>query len=185
MLGIARGEGEAFAHLVRRHSPWAFRLLYRLLGQRALAEDVLQSCFVQIWEKPSAWVPRAQFRTWLYRVLHNRCLDHFRRHQRQSNLDPHVLDATEAIDDTLDDAQQAAVGLVQPGIEQGVMQRVDVQTALQSLPERQRAAIVLVYFEDLSQIEVAGIMGVSVGALESLLSRARVQLSRQLAAHRH
>jgi RNA polymerase sigma-70 factor (ECF subfamily) len=78
------------------------------------------------------------------------------------------------------------VELLRPLWQEGqALSQVDVQTALQSLPERKRAAIVLVYFEELSQIEVAGIMGVSVGALESLLSRARVQLSRQLAAHRH
>ena len=182
LLGaIARGDGAAFESLVRRHSTWCMRLLYRILGQRELAEDVLQSCLVQLWERPPAWQPNAQFRTWLYRVLHNRCIDHFRRNQNYVHV-PFFSD-TENDDELAPD--DSAHGPIESSSEQVAMQRLDIESALQALPERQRIAIVLVYFEEHSQTEAAALMDVSVGALESLLSRARATLSKQLAAHRN
>jgi RNA polymerase sigma-70 factor (ECF subfamily) len=182
LLGaIARGDGAAFESLVRRHSTWCMRFLCRILGQREVAEDVLQSCLVQLWERPPAWQPNAQFRTWLYRVLHNRCIDHFRRN-------PNYVNAP-FFSDTENDSELAPYdsthGPTDSSSEQGAIQRLDIQSALQTLPERQRIAVVLVYFEERSQTEAAALMDVSVGALESLLSRARATLSKQLAAHRN
>ena len=188
LQGIARGEATALEGLIHRHRSWAVRLLLRVLGSHAVAEDVLQSCFVQLWEKPPAWQPNAQFRTWFYRVLHNRCMDHFRHEQRHIPLPSDGEVDHPPAGDQGGLVGPAAVALAlqaTPGMEQGVMQRLDVQAALMTLPERQRMAIVLVYFEDLPQAEAAALMTVSVGALESLLSRARTQLSRHLAAHRH
>jgi RNA polymerase sigma-70 factor (ECF subfamily) len=186
--GIARGDGRALEQLVRRHSRWAGAMLMRVLGSRAVADDILQSCFVQLWEKPPAWQPQAQFRTWFYRVLHNRCLDHFRHQRRHTPLSSEEGEPPEDEPVLVTAGGQhtdAAGGGVQPGLEHTVLRRLDVQAALQALPERQRMAIVLVYFEELPQAEAAQLMALSVGALESLLGRARTALSKHLAAHRH
>jgi RNA polymerase sigma-70 factor (ECF subfamily) len=179
--GIARGDGRSLEQLVQRHSGWAVRLLRRVLGSQVVAEDILQSCFVQLWEKPPAWQPQASFRTWFYRVLHNRCLDHFRREKRHA---PMPDEEGEPHEEGLTVATEITATMHRP-VEQAVVRRLDVQAALQTLPERQRMAIVLVYFEEWPQAEAAQLMQVSVGALESLLSRARSALSRHLAAHRH
>jgi RNA polymerase sigma-70 factor (ECF subfamily) len=184
MQGICRGDEAALQALIHRHSGWGLQQLQRVLGRVQEAEDILQSCFVQIWEKAPAWEPRAQFRTWFYRVLHNRCMDHLRRSEREVAWPDTTPDLQEGCRESAAHSSSMHLPVV-PAADAGVMRRLDVQAALQELPLRQRMAIVLVYFEEMAQDEAAHAMGVSLGALESLLSRARATLARHLAAHRH
>jgi RNA polymerase sigma-70 factor (ECF subfamily) len=184
MQGICRGDEAALEALIHRHSGWGLQQLQRVLGRVEEAEDILQSCFVQIWEKAPAWEPQAQFRTWFYRVLYNRCMDHFRRTGREVAWPDTAPDGAQSSQENAESFSKMLLPVV-PAADAGVMRRLDVQAALQKLPLRQRMAIVLVYFEELAQDEAAGVMGVRLGALESLLSRARATLARHLAAHRH
>lgn len=166
MAAIAQGDADAFTRLVEQHIDWALRFVERMLGNRALAEDLVQSAFLNIWERAAGWEPRARFSTWFYRVLYNRCLDQFRARGRHTDveLDEEIPDASAGAELQLQEAQT----------------RGAVRDALAALPERQRAALVLCYYEELSQPEAAALLGVSVGALESLLSRARSSLKRTM-----
>jgi RNA polymerase sigma-70 factor, ECF subfamily len=170
MARAGRGDKSAFAVLVRRHLARATAIAQRILGNRSDAEEVVQEAFLRCWQKAPDWQPaespgsaakageRAQFATWLYRVLTNLCLDRRRRPQ------PVELEAAGEIADTRDD------GFAQT--ERGEIGK-RVAEAMARLPDRQRAALALCYYEDLGNIEAAAALDISIGALESLLVRGR------------
>ncbi len=167
---VGAGDRRAAAELVRRHLPRMIGLARRMLGYHAEAEDVAQVVFLRVWKHAAAWKPgQAKFETWMHRVAMNLCLDRLRRSGRQGGeVSPETPDARASATKALDDKQR----------------RERVRDALQLLPERQRAALVLCYYQDRTNIEAAEILGVSVDALESLLSRARRTLKSELAAER-
>jgi RNA polymerase sigma-70 factor (ECF subfamily) len=171
-LLASSGEGDqrAFQTLVVRHLARALSLARRMTGNVAEAEDVAQEAFLRAWQKAPDWrVGEARFSTWLYRVVVNLCLDRKRRKP---------MAPLEAAGDPLDPAPSAELRLAED-------QRAQiVATALAALPDRQRAALVLSYYEGVSNVEAAETLGVSVSALESLLVRARKTLRAELERHR-
>jgi RNA polymerase sigma-70 factor, ECF subfamily len=164
------GDQRAFRILVARHLNRVLSLARRMTGNVAEAEDVAQEAFLRAWQKASAWqAGEARFSTWLYRVVVNLCLDRRRRK---------TTTPLEAAGDPLDPAPSAELRLVED-------QRTRiVAVALAALPDRQRAALVLSYYEELSNAAAAEILGVSVSALESLLVRARKALRAELERNR-
>ncbi|HEX5008264.1 MAG TPA: RNA polymerase sigma factor [Hyphomonadaceae bacterium] len=167
---VGAGDKRAASELVRRHLPRMVGLARRMLGDPAEAEDVAQEVFLRVWKHAAAWKPgQAKFETWMHRVGMNLCLDRLRRSGRHGGeVSPETPDARASATRALDDRQR----------------RDRVRDALQKLPERQRAALVLCYYQERTNIEAAEILGVSVDALESLLSRARRTLKSALSAER-
>ena len=162
-----RGDRDAAARLIARHAPRLSTVARRMLGSQAETEDVLQEVFLRLWTHASRWQPgRAKFETWLYRVMLNQCYDRLRRRPTQP----------------LEDAAQMPDESISPdaGLDQAALGR-EVARALELLPERQRAAILLCHFQGAGNIEAAEIMGLSVEALESLLARGRRALRAALA----
>ena len=169
MRRAGSGDKTAFALLVRRHLARATALAQRITGNRSDAEEIVQEAFLRCWQKAPEWRPAndraandggstAQFGTWLYRVLVNLCLDRRRRPQ------PVEIEAAEMVaDDAADGFDETARGETSRR----------VQAAMAQLPERQRAALALCYFEGMGNIEAAAMLDISIGALESLLVRAR------------
>jgi len=183
MRRAGSGDKAAFALLVRRHLARATALAQRITGNRSDAEEIVQEAFLRCWQKAPEWRPAerpandraandrgpegatAQFGTWLYRVLVNLCLDRRRRPQ------PVGIEAADTV------ADSAADGFDETA--RGETSR-RVQAAMAQLPERQRAALALCYFEGLGNIEAAAMLDISIGALESLLVRARRALREAL-----
>jgi len=163
---VGRGDRAAAQTLMNRHLPKMLALARRMLSDPVEAEDAVQDAFMRMWTHAARWQPgTAKFETWLYRVMLNQCYDRLRRRPTAP---------LEAAEDVADDA-----ALPDMGLDEGVLGR-EVARALDSLPERQKAAILLCHFQDLGNIEAAEIMGVSVEALESLLARGRRGLRSQL-----
>jgi RNA polymerase sigma-70 factor (ECF subfamily) len=167
LRAIAGGDRSAFDRLSRRHLDRAYGVALRMTGSRADAEDVVQDVFLRLWQRPDAWRPgQAQFSTWLYRVVVNRCLD-LKRRPRGTDLDsveePQDPDAN--AEDSLLDAERARA----------------LDGAVNRLPERQREAIVLTYTAGLRNAEAASAMEISVKAFEALLVRAKRELRDYLA----
>jgi RNA polymerase sigma-70 factor, ECF subfamily len=172
MAAVCKRDSHAFACLAQRHAGWALGFTERMLGSRHEAEDVVQTAFLRVWQGAAKWEPSAKFSTWLYRVLYNLCMDQFRARGKA---------AWQPLDDLIADTVVSAA----PSIEEhlwGQQRDAQVRTALASLPASQRDAMVLRYYEELPQAEAAALMGVSEGALESLLSRARATLRTTLRA---
>ena len=162
LQAIAGGDRLAFDRLSRRHLDRAYGVALRMTGSRADAQDVVQDVFLRLWQRPDAWRPgQAQFSTWLYRVVVNRCLD-LKRRPRGTDLDsveePQDPDAN--AEDSLLDAERNRA----------------LDSAVNQLPERQKAAIVLTYTAGLRNAEAASAMEISVKAFEALLVRAKREL---------
>ena len=168
MLRLQGGDETAFNELLDRHLKPVAGFAYRMLGDAAEAYDVAQETFLRLWRFRAAWQPRAQLRAWLLRVARNLCVDRFRRREVVTDRMPEEIDLR-----------------IGPS---GELQRKEAATlvgdALAGLPERQRAAIALVYYEGHSNTEAAKVLGVSVDALESLLARARRGMRRHLGSLR-
>lgn len=151
--------------LVSAKLPRMLALARRMLGDAAEAEDVAQEVFLRVWQGAGGWkAGGARFDTWMHRVALNLCYDRLRRRMRVAAEPPERIDET-------------------PGADQGLIARDTgrrVEEALQALPPRQREALVLCHYQELSNIDAAALMDVSVDALESLLARGRRGLREQL-----
>ncbi|WP_372706260.1 RNA polymerase sigma factor [Brevundimonas sp.] len=167
---VGKGDPAAIQAMVARKLPRMLALAHRMLGDAVEAEDVAQEAMLRAWRQAPGWVSgRARFDTWLHRVGLNLCYDQLRRRREIP---------TETPPDRVWDGPAPDRGLIAAGIGDAV------NAALARLPERQRAAIVLCHYQELSNIEAAGLLDVSVEALESLLSRGRRALRLALADHR-
>lgn len=166
---ISNNEPAAVNEMVTRKLPRLLALASRILGDADEAKDVAQESFLRIWRHAASWRSgEARFDTWLHRVALNLCHDRLRRRKERPLSDDDtaaLVDTTPSQDEQLEAADRSA----------------RMAAALAALPERQREAIVLQYYQELSNIDAAALMNISVEALESLLSRARRQLRSQLA----
>jgi RNA polymerase sigma factor (sigma-70 family) len=162
------GDPRAAEALVRRHLPKMVALARRMLNDGAEAEDVAQEVFLRVWREAPRWRPGgAKFETWMHRVALNLCYDRMRRRREHADADAGVAVADPAplASDVWLAKQRAA----------------KVQAVLGELPDRQRAAIVLVHFQELTNIAAAEALEISVEALESLLARGRRTMRAALA----
>jgi RNA polymerase sigma-70 factor (ECF subfamily) len=167
LIRIADGDPAASRALVARKLPRILGLAQRMLGDKTEAEDVAQEAFLRVWRQAPKWRPgQARFDTWLHRVSLNLCYDRLRRRREVATDDPpEVVDDGPAPDRGLEAADTGR----------------RVGQALAQLPDRQREAVVLCHYQELGNIEAAAVMGVTVEALESLLSRGRRSLRTALA----
>lgn len=163
MVLFANGDRLAAQELTSRLAPRVLAQAYRVLGDRAEAEDVTQEAMLRLWRQAADWRQgEAKVSTWLYQVAGNLCTDRLRKRWPQA-----PEDAAAELADT-------ALG-AEARMQQGARARA-LHGALQELPDRQRQAVVLRHLEELPNPEIAHIMGVGVEAVESLISRGKRQL---------
>ena len=166
IAAVARGDKDAFTEIVSRHLNAVVLFALRYVGRRAEAEDVAQEAFIRIWKNAAKWEPKGfSFRSWLYRITYNLCIDELRKRKPVSDVDEDNLPyyGGQPDDDLYRDEQQKKVA-----------------RALGDLPERQRTAITLSVYQGLSNRDAAQVMEISIEALESLLSRARRTLRKKM-----
>lgn len=163
--------------MIEAHATMAQRVAYRMTGDAAEAEDIVQEAFLRLWDNAPAIAARhpvgsaaaASLRLggWLQRVVTNLAIDRLRRARRLSGAE---------VPEREDDAPRADA-LIETG------EREDLaRTLVMALPDRQRAAIVLTYFEELPNADAAKAMEMNIKAFESLLHRARAGLRQAFAA---
>ena len=169
---VATGDRAAFTRLVARHQPRLVALIARALGSRAAAEDIVQEVFTRAWVKAPLWqvrepsgASRPSYAAWLTRVAVNLSIDQVRK------VRPTTLDA---VAEPVDPALPADAAMI------ARERAARVTAAIAALPERQRLAIGLTYDVEMSNAAGAAAMGVSVGAFELLLVRARRTLRQSL-----
>ena len=166
LAAAGRGDSQAFARLVERHYAVVYRVAWRMTSGHADAEDIVQDTFARLWNSPAQVRDARALRGWLIRVASNLTIDRGRKR------------TTEDIDAIPEPAADEP-GALERLEEQGAARQVD--NVLAGLPDRQRLALSLVYYEEMSNAEAAAAMEISVDALESLLARARRTLKDRLA----
>lgn len=166
MVLIQAGDHQAFSVLVRKHTQKFFNLAFRSLHNEADAQDIVQSCFLKLWQNPNMYSPdkKAQFTTWFYRVVLNACEDLRRKNKVRAYQD---IDEMANIYGT--EGSQESDMVVNED-------QIALEKAIADLPDRQKDALNLVVYQEMKQKEAAETMGVGVKALESLLSRAKATL---------
>ena len=167
MHEINNGNRGAFDVLVRRHSQYFFAIIYRFVNNRDLAEDLLQTAFLKLWERPFKFNPDAGagFKTWFARVTVNLCLD-----DRRARRPCACLDDME-IADTRPDAPEL--------IDRG--RRIAALNAgICKLPSDMRTAITLGWIQDMKYAEVGKIMNKNENTVKVIISRAKEKLKQYM-----
>lgn len=170
MARVSGGDRHAFDALAKRHLNRVYSIARCMVKRQPDAEDVAQEVFTRLWVYGPRWeAGRSAFTTWLYRIVVNCCNDMLRKQQRDGGEVPEDLASPE------------------PGGEAQLAQRQQeekVRAALGALPERQRIAVTLCYFQGLTNPEAAAAMDMHIKALEGLLVRARKAMKGMLEEER-
>ncbi len=167
LLAAARRDAVAFGEIVNRYYKPVYRVTLRMTGGHADTEDIAQEAFLKLWRNPAQVREAGALKGWLMRVASNAAIDRSRRRVHADlETTPEVADPMAPADAGLD--RQAASR--------------HVERRIGALPERQRLALALIYYEGFSNIEAAAVMETSVEAVESLLARARRTLRDSLSA---
>ena len=182
MLDVKAGDEQSFALLLHRYRTPLVNFLYRMVRNREQAEDLAQEVFIRVYRARADYVPSAKFTTWLFRIATNLALNSVRdtRHQRMEVS----LDAPVTVDSEEGDERPLDVAEKNPNIEEHLVQEAQrdmLRHAIDKLPEKQRAAVLLHKYQDLDYGEISKILSCSESALKSLLFRAYETLRVELA----
>lgn len=176
MLRVQQGDALAFEQLIEAYQGRLLRVLQHTVGTEVVAEDLVQEVFLRVWRARKSYQPTAKFTTWVFRIANNVASNALRdrRRRKEFQLAAGTTESSAAIS-----LEQMAIATsaAMPLRKLDTAERADiVRTAVEALSERQRMALLLCNFERLSYQEIADTMGLSVQAIKSLLSRARVNL---------
>jgi RNA polymerase sigma factor (sigma-70 family) len=171
LAAFAAGDRDAALTLTQRLTPRVMGQAFRMLGNRAQAEDVAQDAMMRLWKIAPDWdADRAQVTTWLYRLVANLCTDVLRKRGRGVALD--------AIEEPSSDAPSVAQTLQTRAREDAL------RTALADLPERQAQAVSLRHLEELGNPQIAVIMDTNERTVESLIARGKRALIARLSGRK-
>ena len=182
MIRVRDDDPAAFEELVRRYQDRLLTVMFHLVGSREEAEDLAQEVFLRVYRHRKEYHPQAKFSTWLFTIAHHLAQNIYRRRQRKPEAQLDLTDSAALARQPLENWHASVMPSPDHRVRQEELSQV-VQQALNQLNERQRLAVVLNKFEDMSYQEIADIMGISVKAVKSLLSRARSQLRELLAPY--
>ncbi len=180
MLDVKAGDEASFELLLQKYRIPLVNFLHRMVRDSAVAEDLVQEVFLRVYRARKKYAPNAKFTTWLFRIATNLALNTLRdtRHrQREVSLD-------QTGEPEGSDLPALELPDRQPGVEQQLLARDRaelIRRAIHTLPEKQRAAVLLHKYHELDYDEIARILDCSESALKSLLFRAYETLRVQLA----
>lgn len=177
MIAVQRDDSASFGLLLNRNRGMVVQYLSRMVQNRAVAEELAQDVFVRVYRSRLTWAPTARFSTWLYRIMTNVALNHFRDEKRsQNNVSLDVQDSLHVRREVHD---------LTPLVENRLVNRVvaeQVRRAIRSLPPKQRAAVIMHKYHDLDYAEIARVLGCTPSAVKALMFRAYETLRLRLHA---
>ena len=184
MLDVKSGDDSSFELLLRKYRTPVVNFLYRMVRDTGAAEDLAQEVFLRVYRARSQYQPTAKFTTWMFRIATNLALNALRdRRHRQMEIS---IDQSAVGYSGDGENEQPAMEIAdrQPTIEVDLIQRdrTDlIRRAVESLPEKQRAAVLLHKYQEMDYDQIARVLGCSESALKSLLFRAYETLRGELA----
>ena len=184
MLDVKSGDDSSFELLLRKYRTPVVNFLYRMVRDAAAAEDLAQEVFLRVYRARGQYLPTAKFTTWMFRIATNlafNALRDGRYRQMEVSIDQSGVDRSGD-----GESKQPALEIAdrQPSIELELIRRDRaelIRRAVESLPEKQRAAVLLHKYQEMNYDEIARVLGCSESALKSLLFRAYETLRVELA----
>jgi RNA polymerase sigma-70 factor (ECF subfamily) len=163
---ISNGDEKAFSELVDKYKNRVFSTVYRYVNDPSMTQDLAQEIFIKVWENVRTFKGKSAFSTWLYRIVVNHCLSFHskRKRHRTVELNESIPDSGGSLEEKM--GKKAKSDLI--------------RQTVATLNRRQRIALILFKFEGYSCKEVAGIMGISFSAAQSLIFRALDSLRKKL-----
>ncbi|MGO8971375.1 MAG: RNA polymerase sigma factor [Myxococcaceae bacterium] len=174
MLRVAGGDRAAFASLFDRHQRGVAQFAFRFVGDKARAEELTQDIFVKLYRNASRYRPSAKFKTYLYRVAANHCLNEVRRGEYRVKHVSEGSEEGEALEAPAPEAERPDHQLA------GQQLEAVVGKALQGLSERERTAFTLCRFEGMAYRDIALVLEASEAAVKSLIHRATLSVARHI-----
>jgi RNA polymerase sigma-70 factor (ECF subfamily) len=178
MAEVARGDLAAFRTIVELHNKPLINFIARFTGDRDSAEDIAQEVFLRVYKAANDYKPQAKFKTWLFTIATNLCLNEI----RDSKNIHKIIDLSGLHEQ--DFPMIAPENFSPQKAAENAELRTAVSRVIQNLPENQRIAILLRQYNDFSYSEISKIMGITLSAVESLIQRARQSLKKSLFPYR-
>ncbi len=176
MLRVKEGDGASFGVLLDKHRLSVVRFLYRMIQNHAVAEELAQEVFLRVYRSRSTYEPTAKFTTWLFRIATHLALNSIRDGKSER------LQAR--LDDDRHDMPVRQVSDNRPSVEQCMVYEAkldEVRRAVATLPEKQKAAVLMHKYEEMEYSQIARVLSCSESAVKSLLFRAYETLRARLA----
>ncbi len=177
----AEGRQRAFRELLRRYERPVFSLIYRMVRDRSLAEDLSQEAFIRAFSAIASYNPGYKFSSWIFKIAHNLTIDHLRKKRIDTislHGSPHALTEeaqarTRPIVESLDERPDAYVENLELGSQ--------IESAIGKLRPEYRTVTLLRHVEGYSYKEIAEIMELPLGTVKTYIHRARLELKEALA----
>ncbi len=176
MVRVRDGDADSFEILLERHRRPVVNYLYRMVRNQAVAEELAQEVFLRIYRARNRYEPTAKFTTWLYRITTHLALNSLRNSKAEK--------WQQSLDAAKEDRQALEVADLRRNREQELVEDTrlqEVRHAIASLPEKQRAAVLMHKYQELDYSQIANVLDCSVSAVKSLLFRAYETLRERLA----
>ena len=176
MLRVKDGDTASFAALLQKHRQPVIHFLYRMVQNQAVAEELAQEVFFRVYKSRENYEPTAKFTTWLFRIATHLALNTLRDGKNRR--------LEERLDDESSDLPVRQVSDRQPNVEQSMVYQArldEVRRAIATLPEKQRAAVLMHKYQEMEYSQIATVLNCSESALKSLLFRAYETLRARLA----
>ena len=176
MLRVREGDDTSFAVLLDRHRGPVVHFLYRMVQNQAVSEELAQEVFLRVYRSRTTYEPTAKFTTWLFRIATHVALNSIRDRKKEKGH--------ESLDEEVLDGMARQVADRQHTVEQEMVREAklrEVRQAIETLPAKQRAAVLMHKYEGLDYAQIAGVLSCSESAVKSLLFRAYESLRGRLA----
>jgi len=176
MLRVRDGNEAAFALLLERHRAPVVHFLFRMIQNRAISEELAQEVFLRVYRSRGTYEPTAKFTTWLFRIATHLALNWIRDGKKEKSQDSLDAEIGEGLERQVPDRSLT--------VEQRMLRESrmsEIRGAIEALPEKQRAAVLMHKYEELGYSQIAKALECSESAVKSLLFRAYESLRARLA----
>lgn len=177
MKRVATEDEKAFRELVERHQNAVIGTVAKMLGDATEAEDIAQRVFLRVWKHAKRWRPEAKFTTYLFTITRNLVYNESRRRSRRKEVSSDERSEDRGAEPAADSRSEPDSELLKTEM------HMEIDEAIQSLPEAQRTAVILYSYESMPYDEIAKVLDTSVSSVKSLLFRARGTLREKLSQH--
>ncbi len=167
MLRVRDGDETSFALLLERHRAPVVHFLYRMVGNQAVSEELAQEVFFRIYKSRASYEPTAKFTTWMFRIATHLALNSIRDRKKEKGQ--------QSLDEESPDGRERQVADGSKTVEAAMLEDVrvrEVRSAIEGLPEKQRAAVLMHKYEGLGYAQISKTLECSESATKSLLFRA-------------